>query len=80
MEEKRRCLNRDFEKETEMKIIKETPKVTMEGVIEQAFRGCCYCLEWGGNTGECTKCLNSVQSQLFRVLYGWSRKDEPLVV
>jgi hypothetical protein len=63
-----------------MKTINKTPEAKMEGVIDQAFRECCYCLEWGGNTGECTKCLNSVQSQIFRLLCGWSREGEPLVV
>jgi hypothetical protein len=78
--EKRRCISLDFEKEDEMKNIKKTPDQEMEGVIEQAFRECCCCLEWGGKSGECLKCRNSIQSQLIRLLGGRIRIDESLVV
>jgi hypothetical protein len=63
-----------------MKTIKKTPRQEMEGVIEQAFRECSYCLEGSGGPVDCLKCRHSVQAQLIRLLVSKSRTDELLVV
>jgi len=63
-----------------MKTIKKTPAEELEGVIEQAFRECYYCLEGSGKPVDCLRCRNSIQAQLIRLLNSKSRMDESLVV
>ena len=70
----------DYGKEAEMKTIKKTPAEEFEGVVEQAFRECYYCLEGSGGPVDCLKCRSSIQAQLIRLLNSKSRLDESLVV